>query len=288
MHENPYVNPEENIQFDNMTMEELEHILRQDAEARDSTDVDALMRVAEVIRSRKEPDPNRKTPEEAFEIFKNLYLNDAVPDQEAGAASEKKDHSSGKGILRRRWLRRLVSAAAVVAVLVVSGIASNVTGYNFWERIVHWGKESFNLVGNDVPDTPHPSKDDQQDYQTLQEALELYDITVPLAPKWIPERYEQTRIKVKVSPVQELFVGIYESGEKMMKIQIARYLEGDPINYDQDGTLVEEYEVRGVRFHLFAGEYSMLAVWSIDDFECSISGDLTMEEMKKMLDSIME
>lgn len=278
--------------YDSMTTEELEDILRQDAQnLEDNTDIDMLMYIAEVIRGRKGPDPNRKTAEEAFEIFKTHYMpTDSemeVPlDCSEGKCSQQK-HST-RVIPMPRWVRRLTAAAAVIAVLFAGSITASAFGYNLWEVFVQWTEETFHFRGSSDQEPSAPAKDNQDEYLSLQDALDANNIYVPLAPKWVPDGYELTDIKVNISPVQEVFLAIYLKDDLMLKVQIKRYLSTDPQQIEQSGTLIEEYESDGIIYYFFEDDPMLQAVWTNENFECYISGGLTIDEMKTIVDSIKE
>ena len=256
----------------------------------DETDIDMLMYVAEVIRGRKEPDPNRKTPEEAFEIFKTHYM---PTDSEMEDSQEQSDEKTtrknhGKVIPVARWMRRLTAAAAVVAVIFAGTITASAFGVNIWEVFVQWTEETFHFRGNSDQEPSAPEKENNQDYQSLQEALDLYKITTPLVPKWIPQGYELHSVKVNASPAQEVFLGIYLKDDQMLKVQIKQYLDSDPEQIEQSGTLLEEYESGGIIYYFFEDDPMLQAVWTNENFECYISGELTIDEMKQIVDSIKE
>lgn len=277
--------------YDSMTTEELEDILRQNEDNfEDETDIDMLMYVAEVIRGRKEPNPNRKTPEEAFEIFKTHYMPTDSEMEELQEHSEEKTgrKNHAKVIPMARWMRRLTAAAAVVAVIFAGTITASAFGVNLWEVFVQWTEETFHFRGSNDQEPSAPEKENNQDYQSLQEALDLYKITTPLVPKWIPQGYELHSIKVNASPAQEVFLGIYLKDDQMLKVQIKQYLDSDPEQIEQSGTLIEEYETGGIIYYIFENDSLLQAMWINENFECLISGGLTIDEMKTIVDSIKE
>ena len=50
--------------------------------------------------------------------------------------------------------------------------------------------------------------------------------------------------------------------------------------------LAPKTKVDGVESYIFSNTETLQAAWSIGEFECGISGKITLEEMKKMIDSI--
>lgn len=278
--------------YDSMTTEELEEILRQDVDNfEDETEIDMLMYVAEVIRVRKGPDPSRKTPEEAFEIFKTHYMpTDSEIEDFVEYSDEETDKKkdSAKVILMPRWMRRLVSAVAVIAVIIAGSMTASALGYNIWEVVVQWTQETFCFVREQGPAPTAPEKDNHQEYHSLQDALVKNEIAVQLAPQRFPEGYELTDIKVKASPSWEMYLAIYSKGDQEIKVQIKRYLGADPQQIEQSDLLIEAYESDGIVYYLFDNFEQLRAVWMVENFECYISGELTLTEMKAIVDSIKE
>lgn len=278
--------------YDSMTTEELEDLLRQDAQNLEGdTDVALLMYITEVIRKRKEPKPEQKTPEEAFEIFKNNYM---PTDLKMEAAVDcignlpGRQRSQTKVRTLPRWMRRLVAAAAVVALLFAGNTAAHALGYDLWDTFIQWTQETFHFSRGNGQEYAAPVKGNQDAYQSLQDALDAYSISTPLAPKWIPEGYELSEIKVNASPIQEVFLAIYSNGDQKLKVQVKRYLGTDPEQIEQSGTLIEEYISNNITFHILEDNRQFRAAWIVEDYECYISGELTVDEMKEMIDSIKE
>lgn len=291
--------------FDSMTMEQLEEILRQDAQNLEGdTDINMVMYITEVIRKREEPNPDRKTLEEAFELFETKYMPKAIAIRETIHNAENQEatcsgsdvsvrsestEDKGKVISMPRRMRRLVSTAAVIVLLIVgSSVTANAMGIDLWKVVVNWTQETFHLSGNQESTPTAPEKDNHQEYSSLQDALDANNISVPLVPTWLPDGYELLDIKVNVSPVQEVFLGIYHNNGKKLKVQITKFMSADPQQIEQSDALIEAYESDGIVYYIFADNQQLRAVWIVEKYECYISGELTIDEMKMIVDSIKE
>ena len=291
--------------FDSMTMEQLEEILRQDAQNLEGdTDINMVMYITEVIRKREEPNPDRKTLEEAFELFETKYMPKAIAIRETIHNAENQEatcsgsdvsvrsestEDKGKVISMPRRMRRLVSTAAVIVLLIVgSSVTANAMGIDLWKVVVNWTQETFHFSGNQEAMPTAPEKDNHQEYTSLQEALNLHYITLPLVPTCLPHGYELLDIKVNVSPVQEVFLGIYHDNGKKLKVQIKKFIDADPQQIEQSDALIEAYESDGIVYYIFADNQQLRAVWIVEKYECYISGELTIDEMKMIVDSIKE
>ena len=264
--------------YDAMTTEELEEILRLDAQTLEEqeTDTDKILYIMEVLAERERNNGHiGKTALEAYESFKQNYMletdNDIVP---CGISSKPPKRFP-------RWVRGLVATAAVLAILLIGSATAKAFGVDVWKAVIQWTQETFHFG-----DEGHADTDSNLPYASLQEALEQGEITTPLAPTWFPTEYELVDIKIEQTPLKKIYTAKYSSGEKTLKITVREYSNDDPVYIEQSEGLVEEYEVWGITYYLFENNKRTQAVWIIDSFECHILGDLTIEELKLMINSI--
>lgn len=264
--------------YDAMTTEELEEILRVDAQAPEEqeSDTETILYIMEVLTERKENNGHTgKTALEAYESFKQNYM----PEDDNIEVSYSDPVKTKNGF--SRWLRRLTAAAAVLAILVLGSVTAKAFGFNIWEAVVKWTQETFHFGewGNNNPNNNLP-------YSSLQEALEKGDIPAKIVPTWVSSGFDLADITVEQTPLKNIYVAKYTNGEKVLRITVQDYLDKIPVYVEQSEGLVEEYEVSGITYYLFKNNERTQAVWIVDSFECSILGDLTIDELKLMIDSI--
>lgn len=270
--------------IDAASTEELEEILRLDAENHtgDNSNIDTILYILEVLEKRKEKEYTGPSPEEAFKSFLNDYLpcEDDIGFDELAADFPLKVVKMPV----RRWKRALTAVAAALAIVFLGTISANAFGYNVWEAIVSWTQETFRFTdGTDVDD---PTPKDKLEYASLQELLLEKGITTPLAPTWIPERFELTEIRVDELPIRYYFLAVYGDGKNVLKIQIKSYDESDSEQVEQSDDFYKEYPAHNTIHYIFQDNNCLTAVWVRDGFECYISGELTVDELENMIDSI--
>lgn len=270
--------------YDTMTTEELEEILRLDAQApqEQESDTEMILYIMEVLAERnRNYGHTGKTAQEAFESFKQNYMPET--DHIETAYSPKNDDSAKTNKKRLHWLRTLSATAAVLAIIILGSITAQAFGVNIWEAVVKWTQETFHFGqwGNSDPN-------DNLSYESLQEALELGEITTPLAPTWFPTGYELVDIKIEQTPLKKTYQAKYTSGDKKLRITVREHSTSDPVYIEQSEGLVEEYETAGITYYLFSDINVVKAVWINGSYECSIFGNVTIEELKTMIDSIMK
>lgn len=266
--------------YDAMTTEELEEILRLDAQAPEEqeSDTEMILYVMEVLAARKRNNGHTgKTALEAYESFKQNYL------PEVDNIETTRNVPTKTRIAFPRWLRSLTATAAILAILLIGSVTAQAFGINIWGAMVKWTQETFHFgewgdsnTNNNLP------------YASLQEALENGKITTLLVPQWIPNGYELVDINVEYCPLHTAYKAMYTKDNQKFRITVQDYLNQIPVYVEQSDGLIEEYVVAGVTYYLFENYDAVKAVWIVDSYECYISGNVTIDELKQMIDSIVK
>ena len=261
--------------YDTMQTEELEEILRLDAEAPDEqgSDIEEILYIMEVLAGRNKSS-TEKTVLEAWNTFQQEYLCDAE------APVEKKRTV-------RPWLRGMIAAAAVIVILVGVPLGAKAFHWNnLWNSFARWAKETFSFVSVDQPEITEPTPDNTNNYRSLQEALSATNRDPEIVPMWIPAEYELDNIRIFEAPNRKTYAAIYRNNTAFIMITVQSFLGMDAEKIEISDDLIEIYEVNGQQFYIFNNNQQIRAVWVNGSYECYISGSLAIADMKAMLDSI--
>ncbi|MEH2937453.1 DUF4367 domain-containing protein [Lawsonibacter sp. JLR.KK007] len=227
---------------------------------------------------------------------------DELPEQDFSPEFEKKmqrliqqaDHP-----VRHRCLRTVQLAALLAALLMLVTVATAAAGYDIWRMLAEWTAEQITLAPGQIeyidPDDLH-IPEEPGEYTDLQEALTAYGINRPVVPKWLPEGFviEQLIVDNGTFPDTIIFAAYYCRGEDVLGIQIDIYLRDENKNSENFGHFEKDegdpisYEVGGITHLLVTNAGQPVALWANGPAECSINGDITMDELKQMIDSIYE
>lgn len=258
-----------------MSTEELEQILRQDAEAPadQEADTDFLLDVMEVLAKRdKENVQTKKTAEEAWASFQEHY----APDPEAVR--------SAKPV--RPWLRRLIAAvAALVLILCIPVTAHAFNWDELWDVVARWAKETFSFVSGDAEQVSEPSPSYDGEITSFQEFLERNKIDSSVIPSWVPDGFVLYTVEKDIMPKSEVYRAFYRSGSKAMEINVKTFISIDSWNIEIENA-IEIYEVSGQEYYIFSNLGNIQVIWMDQSSECMFFGDISLEEAKKMIDSI--
>lgn len=275
---------DEFAKYDAMSTEELQQLLREDASkpVGEESDTDVLFYVMEVLAKRRKERNEGKSPEEALESFKKHYNteNEISSDSERVPAAPKRS-SIG------RWMKGLIAAAAVFAFMLGGSLTANAMGFDLWEIIAKWTQETFHFgYANQTEVTSPPTPDYVHPCGSLQEALDMRNITEALVPTWMPEGYIEGEIEITQTPKHRAITANYDYETSVIVIRIADYLDSFPMQIEQSDSLIEIYSINGVDYYIFDNIDNLKAVWINSNFECYISGPISVSEIKEILNSI--
>ena len=267
--------------YNSMTTEELQEILRKHAhgELETEPDTDELYYIMEVLaRRREEEDPQAfRSDEEALADFRKNHMPKAT--------------QAGRAKVVRFPNRAFRVAAAMLAIVLVLAVGTSVTAQAFhvdiWGKFATWTKEIFQFTDTPQGTTAaNPENEYNTELKSLQDALSKLSVTQKLIPTWLPDGYVNKDLILMESPRVRHINAIYDNNGSELIIKIRQTIGVQAPQVEKNDDFLELYVVDGVEYYIFSNTETLQAVWSIGEFECVISGKITLEEMKRMIDSI--
>ena len=120
---------------------------------------------------------------------------------------------------------------------------------------------------------------------------ELSDVTfnsAQIIPSWIPEGFSVHDYSVSGNANSFNLSALFLSGERTIRYSAIITLSKDQINYHKDESNVEIFDYNGISHYYIANCGEITSIWVNDGVECSISGDISTDELKKIIISIYE
>ena len=272
---------ENSSRYDCMTTEELQEILRKHAnnELETEPDTQELFIIMEVLSiRRKNTDPSAfRSDEEAFAEFCEHYM------------PKEKDTVRSKVI---RFPNRIFNAvAAVLAIVLVLAVGTTLTAKAFhidiWSKFASWTSEFFQFAENPQEITAEkPEVENNLELRSLQDALVQHNISEEIATSWLPEGYIHKDVRITATPKVVMIHAQYIKGETELIINIRQTIGAPANQVEKSDNLFEIYTKDGVEYYIFSNNTTLQTKWSIGEFECTIIGQITIDEMKAMIDSI--
>ena len=107
-----------------------------------------------------------------------------------------------------------------------------------------------------------------------------------IIPLWIPDGFELAKIEKDNTPIQETYTALYKNGEKKLRIQVRTHLSIASQSGEIENDPIEIYPHDGIDYYIFKNKDKLRVVWFVEPYECLISGDVSIDELKLMIDSI--
>jgi len=269
---------------------ELEELL-----ALEATDLDAvgenaeyISTILEVIAEREStPEQDEAMTEKAWEDFREYYElrkqeeektdTDGEPPPDHRPKTEYRQQTPGS----TRVLRYVLIAAVLTALL-----GSTVFGWNLFRAVAQWTEETFSFLAGQEPEDP-----EQGVMHALRWTVEDKTDT-PAVPKWAPEGTEEKGLPSENKRTDRFIArASYTVGTREFSVQITVH-DAPPESYDvlyQKNTALEEaYSAGGIVHYIMGNTETISAMWTNNCVEGCIQGDLTVEELRQMIDSIYE
>lgn len=280
--------------FDTMTDDELEKILRLDAQntACEATDTDMLLYIMQVLADRrKNQQKPAKSSEEAFQSFRENYfpLDHEENTVEADSPAIVPCKVRAK---KRRWSRRSVVAAALIPVVLLTSVMIYSFRFNIRERLAKWSKNIFYFdseMEDEAYNPTNPTKSTQQLFEPLHKALRMCDISTDVIPTWIPEEYEFKSVNVTETATGSTVMASYANDQRqVITIQVGTCDENSTQYIQKGDEYFEVYQSKGNEYYIFDNSELYVAAWTDQDYESYIAGELPLEQIHAILDSIGE
>ena len=274
--------------YDQMSTAELEQILRLDFQASDESgsDLDAILYIADLLAKRNGP----SDPDAAWERFQTQYRPCAdgrslYDWDDSGDTPASAEQTSPTSVRPRRW-RRLAVLAAVLAALLLGGMAAQAAGVDLFGAFAMWTDETFHFVPANPNDASNAGTDPEPSTQQ-QSILQAAGLD-GLFPTWCPEGFSPGAVKIT-----ELYDSIsanmsYFGEDRNYSVTIIQYMQPQTSvgTFEKDDTPVEEYVHNGWTFYILSNLDTLTATAYDGTYMIMLSGALTREEIKAIIDSI--
>ena len=246
--------------------------------------LDALLAEMEAVSPL--PAPLSTDPEEGLERFRRRYASVLeAPEGGTGAgASPAPERRHSKRLFAR------IAALAAVLILLLSTVTAQALGVNLFQAIARWTSEIFRLDGGAAPYamvTERPlAEGETGTYESLEEAVKAFGIEAPVVPKEIPEGFELIGVTAISRKAGVAIYADYQSENGYFQILYNEVGAEEFNTLEKENVPVDSRFIKGIKHRLTSDLGRQKAVWQNGDFECSIVGDLSRQELETMIDSI--
>lgn len=288
--------------LERMSTAGLEKLLLQDFQDPESSEdrMEQLYYAAQLLAERT-PDSN-VSADRAWADFQEKYLPFAEAHsaryEDGAVPSSYADLGRRRSHFRKWSVRGMLAAAALALLLLSVSVAAAASGRGLWELLARWTDEVISIAPGQVtridPDEIRIPEEGTE-YASLQDALDDCGLTLPVAPNWVPEGLELIELIVDTNdPNSLVFVSCYHGNDTVLLINLHIFLTRDDGGNGGYGDFQKDegdpipYEAGGITHLLSTNAGRPIALWVNGPVEGSIIGDITMDELKQIIDSIYE
>lgn len=273
--------------------EELEQLLREDFQ-QDSTNQKMVDYILEVITERENPTPEAREAavQAAWEDFQQNYN---TPEGNGKALypmfPEMVPKKKSTPKLKRSSLRWIPIAAVLTIMLMTLapqafGMESLFTIFGQWTEDIFYFVR-YGSMPEETEEEPVIYMSENEGLMELWGVLENYGATDVDLPTSIPERFTFVRIDETQSREGEQRIsGIFECEDDWLLIQIRIIPDRRNFLYEKDNTNMEVYTHNGKNFYIMYNLDDTVCSWGDAEWDCSITGAVSKEEMYQILNSI--
>jgi hypothetical protein len=188
---------------------------------------------------------------------------------------------------RYKSIRNFVSAtAASITFLFFINFVATASGYDFFGSVAQWTKDAvvFAFGENSTDELPENST---VHYDVLKLTLNNLGIQADL-PTIIPDGFTFDSIEPEQPDESSPIVAWFENGQDFFSIRVMRMaVSGNKSLSEYDGEETAEFYPESNGQYLIVSNMGRLkAIWYQGIYEIGIQGDLTYEQLTKILDSI--
>lgn len=256
-------------------------------------DVDTeLSDIAELLQ---EYDPNMTVTDtqvqESYKRFceKNPQLMEPEKIAAPAAAESKKPLAKSS----RKPFKRIVALAATL-VLMLTLFTVQTSGSNLFRTLAEW-TASVLRIGTDSSGQVSMGENDLiegeiRTYATPEEMLSDLHIKGDLVPTWVPDRFSVQRCEAKKTEAGISCRVVYTVSNNDLILKMWQKPLEDIYLVEKNQKDASRFVTGAVEHYIFYDGESKLekAVWTRDNLECRIIGDVSQEEMERIVESIYE
>lgn len=258
----------------------------------------AYFNIYEELNSSDDKDLNTDIIDEWVDVLDDIMKPSkriTEPDVDAFIQQTLNEHDRIKSNANKRYRNKILRSVASLVIIFIIGnvIISEAFGINVWDYFVEWGEETFSLkvkVNKDKElNYAHNTAEITSEKYTSFEDL-IKDINVEImVPKYIPKGYFLENIELRNIADKIYIKGIYFNEEKRYSyyIQISKDKNiGLDRTYEKDENIVEVYKKNGIDYYLISNLGENQSIWNISNIIYNITGDISHEEIKLIINSM--
>lgn len=269
-------------EFERMSIDELEEILRQEAafSEMNESSINDVIHIMGLIADRRSKGEHSIYPdvEEAKKSFDLNYrpiaeAGELLFDYEDDFEPEEKIQS-GK---HHKLFRTAIAIAAVIALLVAGSAVASAMGFNVWKHIAEWTHETFGYSEN------YNGTDTLVGFEGM---LNQSGIDTSILPTYIPNGYEIITVDKFTNPSYDKYQCHLSNGADDIIIEYVLHAEVSNRQYEKDVNTPSVRTYNGVDYYFINNDNKNYVAWTYDNIDGVISFTDSGLDIERIVKSI--
>ena len=190
---------------------------------------------------------------------------------------------------KRRIIKKGLLVAAILAAVFAGMIVVQASGVDIFGAIARWTNETFRFPTSESEVTSNRNSNLSSTYDALQATFEDGGIDESMIPGWYPDRYELVDTKLESQRNYDSVILSFADENDFFIISYRDYRNGAAIDsqvFEKDGKPVKKYLNGDRLYYLMTNLEHRSGIWTDGKNMIAISGDLTEEELKTIINNI--
>lgn len=213
--------------------------------------------------------------------FESMLVGDVdLPDSSVGI-----NYTAEQKALYWKILRTTVNVAATIVLSLALLVGVQATGADVFGALARWTDSTFHFDSSSTD-----LSNNSLLYAAIQESLNMWDNFGPYAPKWYPNGSVVADLQTFKDEIGEsIQISLMCGDGSRFFISIDQYDQSnyiDPLTFEKETGTVEEYSSDGRTYFIFSNSEMTTAVFCEESTIYRIWGELSVLDVKYMIDSI--
>ena len=264
------INQNREQEYAKMTVEELEQRYREAFFYTDEIDETVYLELQQLGEALEEKRPGEfaHTAEESWKQFSRVHEEEITQ----YCTREARKKAAAKAGRYRAAARSVLIAAVAVVLLAGAALAADSLGLAAW--VPQW---------NASAERYEPAAREDMQERPIPAALAELGITEPVYPAWLPESFIITESHISKDPL--VLVEQYARDNQRLSITVTPIEGFKTAVYQANGDGAALVDSGSGVHYLFKNAGTITAVWYTKNYATSVSGDITMAELKQIINS---
>lgn len=197
-----------------------------------------------------------------------------------------------------RFTRRILHSVALIAVIFACLVTAQAFGVDIFGAFARWTGQIFSFTSqaptNHAVIQNYPLENGEEaTFASLQDAVDTFGIVESVVPQSVPAYLGEPVVTASMQTsgilIRADYFGTVDQHDYYLTIRYAEVMEESNFyahEKDLNNTVIEYYN--SIPHYIFLDKGLGKAVWTIGELECSIKGDIPLQEIAEIVDSIYE